>query len=239
MKKTMALISAAVIALTLTACNNTDNTSSTPNSSAPVSSAASQPASSAVSSAAPDSSDVPAGSDGSASVDAPAQSGDDSADVPASPDDSIVVPDDPNNPGDPDEGADNSALVYPDNRAGRMVKAAISTGPWSGMSIMQEDEVPFSFPDLKIEDCEEYCIAYCPMSAQLQYAIAVKPKAGGESVVKTVFENFIQAKKDDHMLYPSLQPIAESAVLGEDGGYIYVVFHENSQTVADAMAAAQ
>lgn len=237
MKKTIALISAAVIALTLTACNNTENSSGTPNSSAPVSSAASQPASSAGSSAAPDSSDVPAGPGGSTSADVPAES--DSSDIPADPNDSIVVPDDPNNPGDPDEGVDNSALVYPDNRAGRMVKAAISTGPWSGMSIMQEDEVPFSFPDLKIEDCEEYCIAYCPMSAQLQYAIAVKPKAGGESAVKTVFENFIQAKKDDHMLYPSLQPIAESAVLGEDGGYIYVVFHENSQTVADAMTAAQ
>ena len=243
MKKIIALISAAVIALTLTGCNNTDDTSSGSDGSATVSSAAhdssdvpAAPVSSDVP-AAPESSDVPASSGDAESADVPAEPN--SSDIPANPDNSVVVPDDPNNPGDPNEGVDNSGLAFPDNRAGRMVKAALGTSEWSYMDLMDETTLPYFFPDLKLEDCEEYCIAFCGMSAQLQYAISIKPKAGSESTVKTTLENFVQAKKDDQMLYPEQQVVAQKAVQGEDGGYLYVVFHENSQSVADAMTAAQ
>lgn len=236
MKKIIAAISAAALVLTLTACNNTENTSTTPNNSTPVSGAAD----SANAPAAGDSSDVPAGAGDSTSADVPAEP--DSSDVPANPDDDpIVVPDDPNNPADPNanKGVDNSGLAFPDNRAGRMVKAALAESAWSYMELADEETLPFLFPDLKLEDMEEYCIAQCPMSAQLQYAVAIKPKAGSEAAVKSVFESFIQAKKDDQMLYPQLQIVAQNAILAEDGGYIYVVLHQEPFIVEDAMTAAQ
>lgn len=215
MKKAFSLILAAATVLTLSACNNADGSSTEADSSEAVV----QSSSTVIESS---STVIESTNDGEVS------------------DDPIVVPDDPDNP-DPNNGGgvDNSGLTLPDNRAGRMVKAALATDNWSYMMLGDEETVPALFPELKLDDCEEYCIAYCPMSAQLQYAIAIKPKDGSKDAVKAVLDAFVESKKNDPYIYPELQVVAQNAILDEDGGYIYVVLHQESQSVADAMAAAK
>lgn len=140
------------------------------------------------------------------------------------------------------EGADNSAFQYPDNRAGRMVNAALGAENWSYMdSINDQDTAGILVSGLVLDDCEEYCLAYCGMSGQMQYVFAIKPKAEKADTVKIVFDNFYNKIKNDPDLafYPAEQEAANGAVQGESGGYLYLVVHANGQDCADVMTEAQ
>lgn len=214
MKKTFSLILAAALVLTLTACNKSDGSSSDT-----VSGETSQTVSSA------ESSDV---------LSAPESTIDDN---------SIVVPDDPDNPADPDDpgngGVDNSGLEFPDNRAGRMVKAALAEGEWGALIVVESESIG-SVTGVSVEDLDEFCCVMPMMSAVPNEVYCMKPKDGKAATVRTALSNLIDAKKEDHMLYPSVQEAWANAVLEEDGGYVYLVVHpDNAQTIADIMGAAK
>lgn len=147
------------------------------------------------------------------------------------------IPDD-----DPNAGADNSALAFPDNKAGRMVKAALSTDAWGYMDIIADQEILNNLiPNLSLDDCEEHCITTCGMSAQLLYAIAIKSKPESEDKVQSALDGFFDNVKNNPDLgfYPAQQESADGAVKGKtNDGYLYVVIHANGGKTADTMTAA-
>lgn len=213
MKKSFSLILAAALLLTLTACNNSgDSSNSSIEASAPeVSSAANTENSSAP--AAPESTDTTVS------------------------DDPIIVPDDPNNPADPAEPiVDNSGLEFPDNRAGRMVKAALGVSEWGAMMLLDGETIS-AVSGIDPEDCEEFCCIQAMISAVANEVYCVKPKSGRTDAVKAAINDYVQVKQNDPMQYPMVQEVWEQAVVGEDGGYVYLVVHPDSQTVADTMGA--
>lgn len=160
-------------------------------------------------------------------------------DIPADPD----IPVETDVPGGQDvpDGADNSGLAFPDNGAGAMVKAALNTGEWSFMQLADAETAAILVPGLSLGDCEEYCLTFCGMSTQLQYAFAVKCKPGSEAAVNAALESFFNGIKNnpDLAFYPAQQEAANGAVMGELGDYVYVVVHADGRDCADAMEAAQ
>lgn len=209
MKKYFTLI-LAVSLLTLTACSNSGESSSSVASNEEPSVISSVPE--AESSAAPESSET--------SVD----------------DDPVIIPDDPDNPANPG-GVDNSALELPDNRAGRMIKAALDSYDWSYMMLLDEDMIA-AVTGVDPADLDEYACIMPEMSGVPCEAYCFKPKDGKASAVRTALSALVDAKKDDHMLYPMVQEAWANAVLEEDGGYVYLVVHPDSaQEIADTMGA--
>lgn len=211
MKKSFSLILAAALVLALTACNNSgESSNSADKSSAPevVSSVEAT-----VSSAAPE-------------ISEPA-------------DNPIVVPDDPNNPADPNEPiVDNSGLEFPDNRAGRMVKAALGESEWGSMMALDAETITDIIPGLNADDMEECCGAQAMISAVANEVYCIKPKDGSADAVKSALNNLVQTKKDDPMQYPMVQEVWSNAVVEEDGGYVYLVVHpDDAQSIADTMGA--
>lgn len=140
--------------------------------------------------------------------------------------------------GDGEGGADNSNLEYPDNKAGRIVKTMLTADEWSYMTLMDAETAATLIPDFSTDDCEEYCLAYCQMNTQLQYAIAVKPKEGSEEKVEDTLAMFYGNVKNDSNItfYPAQQAAAEGSVMDTtDDGYICIIVHENGQTIGDAI----
>lgn len=145
---------------------------------------------------------------------------------------------DPDGDNEVDPAVANAALEYPDNKAGRIVKTMLSSDEWGFMMLMNEETTPALIPDLSLDDCEEYCLAYCPNGTQLMYALAVKPKAGSEEKVENALATFYGNVKNnpDLAFYPMQQAAAEGAVMDTtDDGYICVIVHENGQTIGDAI----
>lgn len=116
--------------------------------------------------------------------------------------------------GNGEEGADNSGLTYPDNKAGRIVKAMLSESPWAYMDLMDAETAKTIIPDFSADDCDEYCLAFCGMNTQLQYAFAVKPKSGSEEKVNNALTTFLDNVKNnpDIAFYPMQEASANGAV---------------------------
>lgn len=149
---------------------------------------------------------------------------------------------DPNGDNEVDPAVANAALEYPDNRAGRIVRTMLSSDEWGFMMLMDEETTPALIPDLSLDDCEEYCLAYCPNGTQLMYALAVKPKAGSEEKVENALATFYGNVKNnpDLAFYPMQQAAAEGAVMDTtNDGYICIIVHENGQTIGDVVENAQ
>lgn len=162
----------------------------------------------------------------------------------SNPDDSIVVPDDPNNPADGDgdnmEGVDNSGLPFPDNKAGNMTKAAFATGAWPAMDIIEDQEILDMMLNygFKLENYDEFCFTTNVISAQLYNVIVIKPKEGSESEVETAIAAYADALKNDPNVtfYPGQEASAQGAVNGKtDDGYYYMIVHENGADIESAM----
>lgn len=78
------------------------------------------------------------------------------------------------------EGADNSAINYPENGAGELAKKAIETDAWTYLEAASDQEtvsIVFS-EDFKLDLCEEYFFAAETMSGQLSRVVVIKPKSG-------------------------------------------------------------
>lgn len=159
-------------------------------------------------------------------------------------DDNIVIPDDPDNPSGENEGADNSGLEYPDNKAGQMVKAALSVNTWPGMTLAEEQEMVdalFYGRGFIIDNYDEYCLSTNFISGQLCNVFVIKPKEGSENEVETVFNNYMEALKTDRNLtfYPAQEESAAGAVQGKtDDGYYYLIVHVNGADIESDMLAA-
>lgn len=213
MKKSFSLILAAasvLTLLTLTACNNSgESSNSSEQAGAPVISSIDD-----VESSAPESTDTTVS------------------------DDPIIVPDDPNNPaGSDDPIVDNSGLALPDNRAGRMVKAALASGEWGSLMLVEEDAIA-TVTGVDPADLDEFACVTPMISAVPNEVYCLKPKDGKTDAVRTTLSNLIAAKLEDHMMYPMVAAAWENAVLDEDGGYVYLVVHpDNAQAAADIMGA--
>lgn len=139
---------------------------------------------------------------------------------------------------DPNAGADNSGLAYPDNKAGRIVKAMLSESPWAYMDLMDAETAKALIPNFTTDDCDEYCLAFCGMNTQLQYAFAVKPKSGSEEKVNSALTAFLDNVKNnpDIAFYPMQEASANGAVMNTtNDGYICLIVHENGQAIADAV----
>ena len=202
MKKTFSLILAAAMIMTFTACNNSENSSD--NSSSTVISSEPQ------------------------NVSAPDSTAIERTDTTVS-DDPIVVPDDPNNPADPEQGGgvDNSGLEFPDNRAGRMMKAGIEVGEWGALGTLDAAAIQ-SRTGVDPANMEECCGVIAMISAVPNEVYVIKPANGKESDVRTALTQYLNNMKDDPMQYPMVQEAWANAVLEEDGDYIYLVCHPDS-----------
>ncbi len=231
MKKIVSvLLISAMLATTLTACDtNTSSDSS---------------ADSSTSSTTQSTADSDSASDNSSDSVSDNSSTEDSVSSPESnPDDSIVVPDDPNNPSDEDEGVDNSGLPFPDNKAGELAKVALATNAWPAMDLVSDPEViPVMIsPDLNVDAMEEYCFATNFISSQLNKVVVVKPKADNEAEVSEVLDAYFEAVTTDPniVFYPAQEESAKGAVKGKtDDGYYYIIVHENGADIESAMLAA-
>lgn len=148
------------------------------------------------------------------------------------------TPDENSDPeGGDDVVIDNSKLEYPDNQAGRFVKTMLLEDEWAQMELMDAETAPILIPDFSVDDCEEYCMAYCPVITQYLYAIAVKPKAGSEEKVENALAAFYANMENDPKIYLPMQQVSvEGAVMDTtDDGYICIVVHENGQTIRNAI----
>lgn len=160
-------------------------------------------------------------------------------------DDNIVVPDDPNNPGDGDdgEGVDNSGLEFPDNRAGALAKAALATDAWPAMDLVTDPEFVSAMfsADFNIDSYEEFCLSTNFISAAFNKVIIIKPKAGKEEEVSNAFKSYQEMIQDPSMMYYPAQEIQiAGTVTGEtDDGYYYMIVHENGEDIAATMLAAE
>lgn len=158
--------------------------------------------------------------------------------------DDIVVPDDPNNPGDSNEGVDNSGLEFPDNRAGALAKAALAEDAWPAVDIVPDAEtigLMFS-ADFNTDSYEEYCFCTNFISVALNKVIVIKPKEGKEEEVSSALDAYLEAVQTDPNIafYPAQELSAAGAVTGKtDDGYYYMIVHENGADIAAAMVEAQ
>lgn len=225
MKKIVSiLLVCAMLTATLTACDTnkpSDNSSSTSSTSE----------SSSTESNSTDSSSTESSSADSGSADS------------SSTDDNIVVPDDPDNPGDPNEGVDNSGLEFPDNRAGALAKAALATDAWPAMDLVTDPEFVSAMfsADFNVDSYEEFCLSTNFISAAFNKVIIIKPKEGKEEEVSNAFKSYLTMIQDPSMMYyPDQEIQIAGTVTGEtDDGYYYMIVHENGEDIAAAMLAAE
>lgn len=143
-------------------------------------------------------------------------------------------------------GVDNSALSFPDNRAGRMAAAALRTDAWPAMDVVSEvDEIGAMFSTdegevFNLDDLEEYCFCTNVMSAQLNRVIVVKPMNGREGAVEDAINTYLNYSQTGAAFYPAQEESAAGAVSGKTpDNYIYLIVHKNGAAIADAIANVQ
>ena len=143
-------------------------------------------------------------------------------------------------------GADNSALSFPDNRAGRMAAAALRTDVWPAMDVVSEADMigsMFSTDEgevFNLDDLEEYCFCTNVMSAQLNRVIVVKPVNGREGAVEDAINTYLNYSQTGAAFYPAQEESAAGAVSGKTpDNYIYLIVHKNGGAIADAIANVQ
>ena len=143
-------------------------------------------------------------------------------------------------------GVDNSALSFPDNRAGRMAAAALRTDVWPAMDVVSEvDEIGAMFSTdegevFNLDDLEEYCFCTNVMSAQLNRVIVVKPVNGREGAVEDAINTYLNYSQTGAAFYPAQEESAAGAVSGKTpDNYIYLIVHKNGAAIADAIANVQ
>ena len=145
-----------------------------------------------------------------------------------------------------ESGFDNSALTFPDNRAGRMAAAALRTDVWPAMDVVSEVDMigsMFSTDEgevFNLDDLEEYCFCTNVMSAQLNRVIVVKPMNGREGAVEDAINTYLNYSQTGAAFYPAQEESAAGAVSGKTpDNYIYLIVHKNGQAIADAIANVQ
>ena len=143
-------------------------------------------------------------------------------------------------------GVDNSALSFPDNRAGRMAAAALRTDVWPAMDVVSEVDMigaMFSTDEgevFNLDDLEEYCFCTNVMSAQLNRVIVVKPVNGREGAVEDAINTYLNYSQTGAAFYPAQEESAAGAVSGKTpDNYIYLIVHKNGGAIADAIANVQ
>ena len=143
-------------------------------------------------------------------------------------------------------GVDNSALSFPDNRAGRMAAAALRTDVWPAMDVVSEVDMigaMFSTDEgevFNLNDLEEYCFCTNVMSAQLNRVIVVKPVNGREGAVEDAINTYLNYSQTGAAFYPAQEESAAGAVSGKTpDNYIYLIVHKNGGAIADAIANVQ
>lgn len=148
----------------------------------------------------------------------------------------------PANQSPEDGGADNSALPFPDNRAGRMAAAALNTDVWPTMDIVSEVDMigsMFSTDEgevFNLDDLEEYCFCTNVISAQLNKVIVVKPINGREGAVEDAVNAYLSYAQTGAAFYPAQEESAAGAVSGKTpDNYIYLIVHQNGGAIADAI----
>lgn len=141
-----------------------------------------------------------------------------------------------------ESGVDNSTLAFPENRAGRMAKAALGEDNWPAMDIVSEPEMVgamFSTADgevFNLDDLEEHCFCTNVISAQLYKVIVVKPVNGREGAVEDAVDKYLDYSQNGAAFYPEQEESAAGAVSGKTAdNYIYLIVHKNGQAIADAI----
>lgn len=141
------------------------------------------------------------------------------------------------------EGIDNSGLPFPENRAGEFAKAALATGNWPAMDIVDDQDFLAALfsADFNLESFEEFCFATNIISSQLNKVIVIKPKADNDAEVSAAVDAYLDAVKNDPNIafYPMQQVSAEGAVKGKtDDGYYYIIVHKDGADIETEMLAA-
>ena len=124
-----------------------------------------------------------------------------------------------------DKKSGNSVIAEKKFSTDELVEAVKSTGEWPNMVKVEDNEMAKEFfkLDLKDKDYVEISIFQCPMSAALAEIIIINPadskleeakidlKARKEKLIKT------------DAFYPDHKNIAEKSIIGDVGGYAYMI----------------
>lgn len=130
----------------------------------------------------------------------------------------------------------------PDGRAAKLAAAAFSGTEFPAMMEVTRSDWAEGFFGIDLSICEDFYISNAMISAQLNEVIIAKPKAGSEEALKAQFDSHFDYIKNDPnaTFYPAQEASAEGAVSGETAdGYYYIIVHENGESAAEALLAAE
>lgn len=142
----------------------------------------------------------------------------------------------------PSEGTSEieSDLPDPNGRAAKMGAAAMEADEWPAMMDVVDPEFATMFFGIDLSMCEDYYLSNQLISANLNEVVIAKPVAGKEDDLKAVFDAHFEYIKNDAAFYPDQEPSAAGAVNGTtNDGYYYIIVHENGDSIASAMLAAE
>lgn len=142
----------------------------------------------------------------------------------------------------PSEGTSEieSDLPDPNGRAAKMGAAAMDADEWPAMMDVVDPEFATMFFGIDLNMCEDYYLANQLISAQLNEVVIAKPAAGSEDALKAAFDAHFEYIRNDAAFYPEQEASAAGAVNGTtNDGYYYIIVHENGDSIASAMLAAE
>lgn len=228
MKKIISMIIAVIVtAVALTGCNgsstnSTSNSSSSSNTSSDNDPSGSSSGDSSNGSSSESSSSSSSSEDSSSSSSSESSSGDTSTES-----DSGNIP-------------NEFGLPLPNTRSGEMAAKALAADEWGALMMLKSDEeLSVLVSDkLSLDMMDDSCFITNMFSLHLYRIFLAKPKAGSESIVKSVFEETFDYLKNDPnvALYGGQRESVAGGVAGvTDDGYYYIIIHANGAKIADAM----
>ena len=106
-----------------------------------------------------------------------------------------------------------------------LTEAVKSAGEWPKMVKIEDNEMAQEFfkLDLENENYVEISISQCPMSASLAEIIIINPAEGKLDTAKEDLKTRKAKLTKSDVFYPDHQNIADESIIGDAGGYVYLI----------------
>lgn len=121
-----------------------------------------------------------------------------------------------------------------------LAAAALGVGEWPKMAeITDADIISEDFEiDTADERLEDICIRKCPMSATMAEIIVIKAKKGEADYALSLLKTRKERLVKKFAFYPSDKEIAEAAIVGSQGDYVWLIAAEAAAKGNDALVSA-